>query len=279
MRRAGPSDRPAIVGHLGDRAVTSMFPLSNLDRYGMDEDHDRSMSFWIAEAAGRVTDVLGQTREGMVLPSFDTAPLDAAVSALTGREVIGVVGATATARPLIDRLGIGGAETELDADEPQFVLDLDALVIPEGEGALVPLSDVDRCVLTNWRTTYGTEALGLPGAKARAQAKSDIARYIAEDTHRVLVGPDGPLAMTGFNARIRGIVQIGGVFTPLDLRGRGHARRAVALHLDEVRASGTERATLFASGTAAVRAYEALGFRRIGDWTLFMLAGKERIGA
>ena len=78
----------------------------------------------------------------------------------------------------------------------------------------------------------------------------------------------GPVAMTNFNAVLPGIVQIGGVYTPPGLRGCGYARRAVALHLQDARDSGTSEAILFAASPAAARAYEAIGFGRIGDYRI-----------
>ncbi len=86
---------------------------------------------------------------------------------------------------------------------------------------------------------------------------------------------DTPLAMTGFNARLPDIVQVGGVYTPPDLRGRGHARRAVALHLAAARDAGIRRATLFSGSDMASRAYRSIGFRQIGDWTLLIFRNKE----
>jgi GNAT superfamily N-acetyltransferase len=278
MRRAGPGDRSAIEAFLAERAVTSMFPLSNLLRHGMDGDHDRAMSFWIEERGGRITDVIGRTREGMVMPSCDGAPWSEAAAALAGSDVIGVIGARAQARPLIHALGLRAAATELDEDEPQYALDLDLLVIPDGEGSLQPLARADRDEMIEWRRLASIETMGRPPETAGAQAERDIDGYIASDTHRVLMGRDGPLCMTGFNAQTADIVQIGGVFTPPPLRSRGHARRAVALHLAEARDRGVKRATLFTSGAAAARAYEAIGFTRVGEWTLFILAGKERAG-
>jgi predicted GNAT family acetyltransferase len=46
----------------------------------------------------------------------------------------------------------------------------------------------------------------------------------------------------------------------------------VALHLAEVRDRGARRAILFSAGPAAEAAYRAIGFQRIGDWTLCILA-------
>jgi predicted GNAT family acetyltransferase len=85
--------------------------------------------------------------------------------------------------------------------------------------------------------------------------------------------------VAGFNATLPEIVQIGGVYTPAALRGKGYARRAVALHLAEARAAGVARAVLFAANDAAARAYQAIGFRRADPFTLFLLATPTRIAA
>ena len=74
--------------------------------------------------------------------------------------------------------------------------------------------------------------------------------------------------MTGFNAVLPEHVQVGGVYTPPEGRNRGYARRAVAIHLAEARASGVRHAVLFAASAAAARAYEAIGFQRDGSFAL-----------
>ena len=84
--------------------------------------------------------------------------------------------------------------------------------------------------------------------------------------------------MTALNARLPDMVQIGGVYTPPEQRGRGHARTAVALHLAALRAAGVDTAILFASGPAACRAYEAIGFERIGTYALSFLSAPVVIG-
>ena len=81
--------------------------------------------------------------------------------------------------------------------------------------------------------------------------------------------------MTGFNAELPTIVQIGGVYTPPPLRGQGFARHAVALHLDEARRRGVGRATLFSASESAARAYSAIGFEPIGHYTLCHFDGPQ----
>ena len=61
---------------------------------------------------------------------------------------------------------------------------------------------------------------------------------------------------------------MGGVWTPPERRGRGYARAVVAASLLDARAEGVERAVLFTENPVARRAYEALGFRRVGEYGL-----------
>jgi predicted GNAT family acetyltransferase len=84
--------------------------------------------------------------------------------------------------------------------------------------------------------------------------------------------------MTGFNAALPDIVQIGSVYTPPEFRGQGHARRALALHLAQARDQGVTTAILFASGPAAVRAYQSIGFRQIGEYAQVAFAKPFNLG-
>jgi predicted GNAT family acetyltransferase len=65
-------------------------------------------------------------------------------------------------------------------------------------------------------------------------------------------------------------VQIGGVFTPPQYRSRGYARSAVGGTLLDARERCVRRAILFTGedNVAAIAAYRALGFERIGDFNI-----------
>ncbi len=111
----------------------------------------------------------------------------------------------------------------------------------------------------------------LPSADfdAAADAVPDrISREMAENHREILIDGDTPVAATTFNAALPQIVQISAVYTSPALRDKGHARRAVALHLEQARTTGVRRATLFASAQNAIAGYAAVGFKHIGDWVL-----------
>jgi predicted GNAT family acetyltransferase len=106
--------------------------------------------------------------------------------------------------------------------------------------------------------------------EAPALAERQVDGWLRSDSLRVLLDGDQPVAMTGLDAGLPEIVLIGGVYTPPDMRGRGYARQAVALHLADLRAKGVERAVLSTDMPAAVRAYLAIGFRPIDDSALVL---------
>jgi hypothetical protein len=61
------------------RPTVSMFSITNLRDYGMGGDHPKSMTFWTH--GDPITDVLGLTQGGIVLPVFTTTPDAASCSA------------------------------------------------------------------------------------------------------------------------------------------------------------------------------------------------------
>ena len=92
-----------------------------------------------------------------------------------------------------------------------------------------------------------------------------------------LINTDGSAANASafsFNATTPERVQIGGVWTPPEWRGRGYARAVVAGALLDGKAEGATRGVLFTdiANLSAQRAYYALGFEVIGDYGIILFA-------
>lgn len=244
-----------------------MFALSNLARHGLAGGHPRAMTFWLDRTEAPVA-ALGVTEDGMVMPLWPDA-FDAALAVphLRDRPLIGLSGPAGPVRALMAAAALTAAHDGLNADEPQFALTLDRLVVPTGPGVLAPLSAA-REIAVAWRRSYADELRMPAGSVAEV-----IGDFIETDSHRLLMVDGEPVAMTGWNARHAGTVQVGGVYVPPALRGRGLARRAAGLHLAALRAEGIAQATLFAVSDAAAACYRAIGFERIGTYALVFLAG------
>ncbi|PJI93037.1 acetyltransferase (GNAT) family protein [Yoonia maricola] len=268
MIRATLQDRPAIEAFLKAHIATSMFPLANLRRYGMSGGHSRAMQFWVRWEAGEIVDLLPLSDEGALFPQCPNRVWGDVKTILTGKAVKGMLGDAEQIAELRNVLGLP-AHGGLDVEEPLYELPLKDMLVPDCTGfTLRPLTDAPRDLIIAWRCAYLKEALPMPGEDPKQKAKDDVDSFIAADTHRVLYEGDTPMAMTGFNATLPEAVQIGAVYTPPADRSRGLARRAVAMHLQEAQADGVERAILFAASPQACKAYEAIGFRRTGDYTI-----------
>ncbi len=265
MRAAHDTDQIWIEARLRADIETSMFSLGNLAEHGWHSDAPRAMQFWVNRDAGHV---LGVSNEGMLMPQMAGGDFDAVRPILKGHHILGGLGETNQLRALLSALGLEGQRAPMNEDEPQLSLDLVDLVVPDGPGKLIPFEDADPSLTYRWRKAYAKEVMGMDDLRATKIADRDIPVFASSDRFRVLVVDGKPVGMTGWNARLREIVQVGGVYVPPEFRMRGHARRALALHLNEVRQKGVTRATLCAANSSARRAYEAIGFRQIGQFTI-----------
>ncbi|RYH07288.1 GNAT family N-acetyltransferase [Tropicimonas sp. IMCC6043] len=280
FRPALPADSSAIEAFLVGRSDTSMFLRANLAEHGPCGGEARNATrMWIREEEGAVTGVFGITTAGFLLVQVPEALPAEVVGILAPYRINGIFGATEQVREMRARLGLMAAETQLDDDEPLYSLDLAALMPPAGTTRLRAATATDLPLLIRWRTDYLVEIFHFAEADAADLAKADVETMLDRRSLMLLEEDGQPVAMTSFNAILKDMVQIGSVFTPEAARGRGHARRAVALHLEQARRVGVKRAILFASGPAASRAYEAIGFRQIGHFTLLFFADTQSVRA
>lgn len=282
VRLAVREDASRLEGFLLQHAEGSMFPLGNLRQHGaVPTDHFRSMEFRIAEKNGSITGTIGISKEGFVfpqVPELDSELLQFVKRSIAGRPLQGVLGPQKLAHRVLTDLGLEKAPVLHAGDEPQYGLDLSDLIVPATrELQLIGISDRHRELVTEWRGHFLQEVIGQEQQEAQSKAVKDVDGFVAMDTHRVLLRSGVPVALTGFNSALPEIVQVGAVFTPPDLRRQGLARTAVAMHLAEAHRCGVKRAVLSAASPNAARSYEAIGFKRIGDFSMIIFDGPQQV--
>ncbi len=273
-------DRPLLEQFLAEVPDSSMFLLANSRKGGL---VDRGLPFQATYAAAfegaRIMAVAAHSWLGTVLlqaPVRLVEVVRAAVAA-SGRRVKGLLGPYQ--QTLAAAEALGAARVEHEGRELLYALDLRALRVPEalGSGSL-------RCrrprqaelpLLTDWRMEYVLEAkVEGTGPDLRARCAVSIELLHADGADFVLEEAGSPVAYCCYNARIAEAVQIGGVWTPVPLRGRGHARCVVAGALEAAASQGASRAVLFTpeGNLPARRSYESLGFSVVGDYGLIRIA-------
>jgi len=262
MRRVTAAMLPKLESFLYERASIAMFPLTNLLEFGIEGEHRKAMTFWMSDDD---KNVIAQSNEGMVMPIFTSKTVKGIQAALRGRMIAGVVGTQDSVAQI--KAAFDLPQAALDRVEPHLALELDKLRMPDTTGlTLEPFTMAPRETLIKWRAAYYEEALEAPPEDATPRAISFIDEALESAHYRVLMKGDTPLALTGFNAVLPETVMIGGVYTPPEQRGKGYAGAAIALNLADARSHGVKEAVLSAANSAAARAYEKIGFQKMGEF-------------
>jgi ribosomal protein S18 acetylase RimI-like enzyme len=284
LRLLRPGDEAALDTFLARHADTSMFLRSNARSAGLADRGEPMQATYVAALdGGRIAGVAAHCWNGMVLVQAPDGDHAAAVAGeavrRSGRTVTGFAGPWSQVVAAREALGLGAAPTAKDSRDELYVLDIARLLVPPdlASGALRCRHPAERELelLVDWRVRFAVEALGATdGPDLRHASTDDVRLQHERGTDWLLLAGAAPVSYSVFNAMLPDIVQIGGVWTPPEFRGRGYARSVVAGSLLAGRKQGIERAVLFADPTneAARRAYLFLGFRIVGDYGLVLLA-------
>jgi uncharacterized protein len=282
VRVLEPANQEALERFLLPRLASSMFLISNSRQAGLRDDGQRFQGTYAAAFDGDeiVSVAAHYWNMNLILqaPTRLQSVWRAAVAA-SRRPVRGIIGPAEQVVVVRDALALDPAVVQFDETERLYTLDLAALREPDAlrdgvlRGRRIEPRDLD--LVTRWRVDYVKETLGerdSPDLLAVTRASMEASMrageaWILEDQHGT------PLAQTAFNAAIAEAVQVGGVWTPPALRGRGYGRAVVAASLRDARNEGKQRAILFTgeSNMPAQKAYHALGFQHIGDYRIILL--------
>lgn len=283
VRTLKRGDEDALFAFLERRLESSVILYSNASRAGLEDAGEARQGTYVARfAAGAITALAAHYSNGNVCVQGDAGLEGCVLEAArrSGRRVKGILGPLALVSRARSALGLDGAKTAHDGAEALFVLDLERLEVPEqlasGRVSCRPPTpeEIER-PLAAWGAAYCVETLGATPSPELEAAERELMEAWRREGRSFVLERDGELvAYTGFNAIARDIVQVGGVWTPPAQRRRGYARCAVAGSLLEARKAGARRSTLFTSleNVAAIRAYGALGYRRLSDFGLLLFA-------
>jgi len=286
VRNLEAHDREALERFLAAHPDTTMFLRSNLRQAGIDDRGEPYQGTYAAAfAAGAVVGVAAHYWNGVLILEAPRGLDDVVRSAVasTSRPVVGLIGPHDQALRARRTLGLEEAPTRTDSRELLFAVDLEKLEVPElladGRVSCRPPRQDELDLVLDWRVAYGVEVEGSrDDPRTRAASEEYVRRAQAEDRHFLLESEGAPVAYTAFNAELPDCVQVGGVYTPPELRSRGYARCAVAGSLLCAHERGVRRSVLFTGedNRAARTAYRSLGYEPVGDYALVLFAQPRR---
>lgn len=285
VRLLAATDRPALDAFLRTHAAQAMFLRANLAHSGLTDGVRPYQGRYAAAFAGdaapgaAITGVAAHYWNGLVILLGGDHAAALAVAASAGRHVAGLIGLPDEVAAARTALGLGSRPVKVDSREGLYRLRITDMQVPaalrDGRQHCRPAVVPDLPLLAGWRFDFDVAMNGAAdSAAARADAQEMVERWVAEGSQFVLCDGNRPVAGCCFNAQLPDMVQLGNVWTPPALRGRGHARAVVAGALLHAQRCGVSDAVLFTGddNRAAQRAYVALGFQRIGDYAILLFA-------
>jgi RimJ/RimL family protein N-acetyltransferase len=278
-----PGDEAALEAFLLPRVDSSMFLLGNMRAAGLvDRGGTFEGSYSAVFDGSEISSVIAHYWNGNLVfqaPCHLDALLQS-VRRASGRPVRGLLGPAEQVAEAMTAMPDMGLDLQLDETETLFSLDLDHLVVPESllrsnlRGRRIVLEDIER--VARWTARFRVESLGAEDTPDLLEScRLDVEGACRRGATWILEDGGTPVAISSFNTAIEEAVQIGGVWTPPELRSRGYGRAVVAASLLDARAEGAHKAVLFTAGSNAParKAYRALGFRPVGNYRLVLLRG------
>ena len=282
IRILKPGDEAALETFLGAHASTSLFLRANLAEAGIVDAGKRFQGTYAAAFENdRIVAVACHCWNGILLLQAPRRLDEVAAAAIasSGREIKGFLGTWDQVAAARETTGHRESPTRMESPEDLFELRLTDLRLPESvrDGRIVVRRIVaeDLPDFVRMQVAYEIEAIhATPGPWLEESERAEAERSMAAGTSFIALQDGRGVAAANFNARIDDCVQLGGVYTPPELRGRGHARAVVGGALAIARAEGVPLAVLFTGkdNEPARRAYLSLGFRIIGDYGIVLLA-------
>lgn len=280
IRILGAGDEALLLRFLEQHPETTMFLRGNLRRAGIVDRGQRFGGLYAAALDdGVAVAAAAHYWNGNLIVQAPTALDEVVRSAVeaSGRELKGALGPWTQVERALAALGKDPRHAQHSACERLFALKLADLRAPDllaepGVRCRPPEPDeMERVV--GWSAAYNVETLGnRDGEPLRRRVRESLREYSHAGLHWVLERRGEIVSYSAFNAALPDCVQVGGVFTPPPLRGRGYGRAVVAGTLIEARAGGVEHSVLFTSedNAPAQAAYRALGYRDVGDYGLVL---------
>ncbi len=287
IRILQPGDEAVLDAFLQPRLEGSMFLVGNMRAVGLlDRGQVLEGTYAAAFEDGKIVGVVAHYwNQNLIFQAQKNInALLQAVVRTSGRPIKGFLGPSQQVNEALESLALEEEQLQLNEKEGLYRLRLDKLIVPEalrsGElsGRRIEARDLD--LVAKWRVAYAIEALGGEDSlRLREQTRASMERSLKDGHSWVLEAEGKPVALTSFNTTITEAVQVGGVWTPPELRRRGYARGVVAASLLDARADSAELAILFTGedNIPAQKAYLALGFEHIGDYQITLLREELRL--
>jgi hypothetical protein len=137
---------------------------------------------------------------------------------------------------------------------------------PAPDGRPKTATRADQDLVTEWWAAFGEEAKTMADRGGTRMAR-DVSDRIAEGRITLWEVAGEPMSMAGVTKRVAGMVRVGPVYTPPDLRRRGYAAGVTAAVSQAALDAGAAEVLLFTdlANLTSNGVYQRLGYQRVED--------------
>lgn len=279
IRKLTQADYDMFEAFLAETPTTTMFMRANAAANGLDNTGKKYQADYFGLFDGdALTGVIALNwNQNIMMQCRDDGDVEfllrAALEQAPDFQCKGVLAPDPQAQRILQLIKPDADNIQMSETEITYHLKLDQMVLPEklesGKWECRQIEAKDIPVLAEWGVAYEAEALGrAPGKDDLENERRELKERLGQNIMYVLLDGGKLVAKAAFNARMKTIVQVGGVYTPPELRGRGYGGAVVAGELRLARQAGVVDGLLFTKNPAAIKAYEKLGFVRRDDYHL-----------
>jgi len=257
---------------------TCQFLINNLSQHGPRLiEHHNSGNFKMLLEGEQVVGVFCLTRRGNLLAQTTIDATDIILNSCRQESVAlkGFSGAWPTIAPIVAKFRAYTPDFKPTYDDQEFLYSY-VLVADDPRLKHDPrVRFLEERDFEQWFVHSGlylTE-LKLPNQLTFEQSRRDFAAQVQRRVWWGLFDGETLLSRVALNSNGETIGQVGGVFTPRELRQRGYAKATMFHMLKDCRDLHGHRKSLLFTGRTDIPAqklYESMGYKRIGDYALVM---------
>lgn len=275
-------DRGLVEDFLGRAPLQRLFLGSNLERGGLEDGPSLFQGRWFGTRERERLSALGQAvNQGSLLVAGESPDRVAALAPAfhsLGTAPLRILGMAEEVEALHRGLMVCGPYPVREVrDSSLQVLTPETLAPPRGgdePGVLRPARLEDVSLLLEWKIRFRVDSLGDdPAWLDQGVMRRSLELTVAEERQVVLEAGGRPVSMARLNATTRRFAQLGGVYTPPELRGRGFGSCLVRALCRGCLDQGREAMALTVdpAKTRANQLYARIGFRPRGTYRFLLL--------
>jgi RimJ/RimL family protein N-acetyltransferase len=134
---------------------------------------------------------------------------------------------------------------------------------PRPEGSARPAAEPDRDLLITWFDAFAREV----GDLADEDHAAAVDERLSYGGITIWEAGGAPVSIAGLTRAVAGMVRVGPVYTPPELRGRGYAGAATAAVSQAARDAGAQEVVLYTdlANPTSNALYQRLGYRPVED--------------